>query len=247
MKNNKPIIGIVGTPTCDDEEFSVVALYDYYRRMAVVKSFIPLMIVPMQNIDYLDKDIKEDELSQDEKNTYKEMVDMCDGIILPGGYRMYKYTFFITRYALEKNIPILGTCLGMQLFSTIDNNEYSLLKDESLKHKKRGEKYAHDVKIVPNTILSSIFDTETIKVNSFHSYYVSKVNNLVVSAYADDGKIEAVEFKDKKFAVGVQWHPEKMISYDKYANMLIDRFIMECLEYKEKLENRSHMFCTKKC
>ena len=50
------------------------------------------------------------------------MVDLCDGIIIPGGYRIYEFYKYITEYAIKKDIPVLGICLGMQTLSRIDNN-----------------------------------------------------------------------------------------------------------------------------
>ena len=224
----KLVIGIIGVAGVDDENDSLIALYDNYRKMAVEKDFIPFMISPFNDIDYAKTDIEKiPELTTKEKEMYKEMVDMCDGLIIPGGYNIYPYQEYIINYALDKDIPILGTCLGMQILANMDNGFDCLLEDETLSHKKRDEQYVHDIKIMPNTLLSSIINENEIKVNSIHKYYVSKVNNLIVSAYATDGKIEAIEHPDKRFVLGLQWHPEKMIKYDQYANKIIDRFIKE--------------------
>jgi putative glutamine amidotransferase len=59
-------------------------------------------------------------------------------------------------------------------------------------------------------------------------YHVTYINNFIVSAYSPDGLIEAIELPDKDFVLGVQWHPEKMVKYDVYANKIIDGFIEKC-------------------
>ena len=114
------VIGILGIPAKDDEDFETVAIYENYRKLAVSKNFIILMIPPYNNIDYFED--FEDVLTEKEKSIYKEMIDMCDGLILPGGYRIYNYYKYIINYALEKNMPIFGTCLGMQILALMDNN-----------------------------------------------------------------------------------------------------------------------------
>ena len=51
---------------------------------------------------------------------------------------------------------------------------------------------------------------DSFTVNSLHHQGVSDAGSLEVSARADhDGLIEGVERKDKKFCLGVQWHPER--------------------------------------
>jgi hypothetical protein len=43
----------------------------------------------------------------------------------------------------------------------------------------------------------------------------------------DNGIIEAIEYPNKRFIIGVQWHPELMINYDDIMKKLFDRFIDE--------------------
>ena len=61
------------------------------------------------------------------------------------------------------------------------------------------------------------------------SYSSVVPNNLYdVVALSDDNLVEAIEFKDKKFAIGVQWHPEDLD--DEQTNKLFDEFIKKCKE-----------------
>ena len=236
-KEYRPVIGIIGVPADDQENFSVIALYDDYRKMLMAKKCIPFMLPPYKDINYYHTESKEiEELTEEETDMYKKMVDMCDGIIIPGGYRMYDFQKYIINYAIERDIPVLGTCLGIQILANMDNNDNVLKEDETGKHKKRGADYVHNVRIVENTLLSKIIKEKEIAVNSVHKYYVSKTKNLIVSAYSDDGLIEAVEMPNKRFVVGVQWHPEKMFRYDLNANKLLDSFLYECKKQESKEE-----------
>lgn len=45
---------------------------------------------------------------------------MCNGIVMPGGCKIYYYDKFIAKYAIENDIPVLGICLGMQILASVD-------------------------------------------------------------------------------------------------------------------------------
>ena len=153
------------------------------------------------------------------------MIDLCDGLIIPGGSFWYDYDVFVTSYAIKKDIPILGICLGMQLIASIKNNEYSLERNNTIiDHKKSDKKYVHDIKIKNNTKLKNILKTNNIKVNSRHESHIKKSNNYIISAYSNDGIIEAIELKENRFVVGVQWHPEDMITYDESSKRIFKEF-----------------------
>ena len=230
VQKNRKVIGILGIPSVDDENDSVIALYKSYKDAIVKRGCIPFLINPVSDIDYLNRK-REDipPLSKEEKIFYQDMVDMCDGIILQGGYRIYNYFEYIVSYSIEKDIPILGICMGMQLLARLDNVENCIeINNTNVNHKVKGQQYAHMVNILKDSLLYSIFNKDVISVNSKHNYHVSMVNNYKISAYSEDGLIEAIEYPGKKFIIGVQWHPEKMIEYDALANKLFDYFISKC-------------------
>ena len=229
IKSGKKIIGIIGTLDIDVDDFHMTLVYDGYRDFVYSKGCIPFLILPLQ--DYLKDGLKADEfppLTDEEIATYKEMVDMCDGVVIPGGDKIFPFHDVIIQYAIEKDIPVLGICLGMQILANIDNQEYCLLKDETGNHKKVKEKYVHSVIVEDNTMLKRLVGDNKIQVNSNHQYYVSKTNRFIVSATAEDGIIEAIELPGKKFVMGVQWHPERMFLYDSAADEILDAFINAC-------------------
>ena len=102
----------------------------------------------------------------------------------------------------------------------------TMKKLETGKHKTKGL-FVHKVKINNNSKLYDIFKTETLQVNSRHISYITKTS-LKVVAISDDDLIEAVEDTNKKFFIGVQWHPETMIEYDILENNLFSYFIDCC-------------------
>lgn len=77
---------------------------------------------------------------------------------------------------------------------------------------------SHDVKVVAGTLLHRLVDADVIQVNSHHHEAVKSVGNgLIVSGIAPDGVIEAVEVPGRRFALGVQWHPEFGLSEADHA------------------------------
>ena len=102
------------------------------------------------------------------------------------------------------------------------------IKNETIiNHCQKEVKYVHDVELVPNTLLHSILNVDTIKVNSRHNYHVGGVVNLNIDAVSEDGLIEALSYPGKKFILGVQWHPESLIDEDINSKKIFDRFISE--------------------
>jgi len=132
--------------------------------------------------------------------------------------------------ALELDLPILAICRGMQLLNvqhggslvqhlkTVDRHRQRP-KDKSLN--------AHSLKIQPDTKLARISGLElSPEVNSRHHQAVARLGQgLVVSAIdPHDGVIEAIERPDRRFVIGVQWHPENQISTSSLARRLFEAF-----------------------
>lgn len=231
----RPMIGVIGRPDSASDDDKVVCIWEDTRRAIVKKGGIPFLILPNQDIEYEStRPIDVPRLTEEEKNELKRLVDLCDGILIPGGYKWFEFDEFIYNYALEKDLPILGICAGMQMMCRIDQNKNDVCIDNTVRnnteidHHQRDKKYVHNVSIIDNTILSKIIGKKEIKVNSKHNYHVEAVNNLKISAYSEDGLIEAVEYENKAFAIGLQWHPETMVDYDKNANKILDEFINKC-------------------
>lgn len=231
--SNKPIIGIVGKSDISSEDYNVICCFESVRRSIIKNGGIPVLILPNQDIEYeisRPKDV--DRLTKGEKLDLEKIINLCDGIVMPGSYKLFEYDRYIYEYSLNKDIPILGICAGMQLMGIVDNDiepkEILVKNDTNFQHFQKGIKYVHKINILDNTLLSKILNKKEIEVNSRHNLHLEKVNNLRICAYSQDGFIEAVEHLNKKFVLGVQWHPESMLEYDEDANKIFESFINSC-------------------
>lgn len=229
----KPLIGIIGRIDKNHRGVETVQCHEGVRKNIINNGGIPIMILPPQNLYYMDKAPHTlPRLTLEEKEDLKRVIDMCDGIVMPGTTVLYEFDEFIYEYALSKDMPILGICGGMQqmVLSDVKIKEENFLEkiESTIDHFQFGVDYVHKVNIMENTMFHSIVGTDEIKVNSRHRYKVTSVNNLTISGISEDGIIEAVELKNKRFILGVQWHPENLCEKDTAASKIFEYFVNKC-------------------
>lgn len=154
----------------------------------------------------------------DENNL--DQLESCQGILITGGFHKGKLDDYLIEYAICNNLPLLGICQGMQSMALYHTNQ-KLEKIEN-HHKKEG--YQHEVKLGKSN-LSRILGQSKIMVNSYHYEQVKNSKEFEIVGVSRDGVIEAIENPNHRFQIGVQWHPERMISYDDTSRRLFQRFI----------------------
>lgn len=153
------------------------------------------------------------------------ILKICDGFVIPGGSTESYLDKYIIEYATKNNIPILGICLGMQEIGCLFGGR--VVKANHLHHSPLNR--VHKVYINKKSKLYQITGTDKMLVNSRHHDRLI-CSHLYVSAISEDGVIEAIEIPGYKFCIGVQWHPENLITFDKYSQSLFKEFINSCKE-----------------
>lgn len=150
------------------------------------------------------------------------------GIIDDGDYSAERDVsdYLLLSYCLENDIPMLCICRGMQMLSVVSGAD--MIQDIATWYTQQGLHYKllhrdidkkdfmpHSVTVSSKeSLLYQIYGEDIIdKVPSWHHQAVKSVDNtrLAVTAYTDtDGYkiIEGVERPEKRFCIGVQFHPE---------------------------------------
>lgn len=224
----KPLIGITsnyGEKGCE--------LAPGYYRSILEAGGSPVVIPPYMDAEALEA-----------------LLDTLDAVVLSGGADMNPLLvgeepipqlhginperdnpeFTLIRRALDRQLPILGICRGIQMLAAATGG--SIYQDlgvqysdaQLIKHSQDlvREQASHTVCIERNSLLEKIFSAsclpvdkdgcKLLQVNSFHHQAVRTTGPcLRVSARAKDGVIEAVESTRYKSILGVQWHPECFI------------------------------------
>lgn len=140
-----------------------------------------------------------------------------------------KAELLTVRLAYNRQIPMLGICRGIQTLVTALDGEVDQDIAESfaaahgagraaaaaghslIKHSQDADRSepTHTVRISRESVLYSLYKTETLAVNSIHHQAVrASGRRFSVSAKAPDGVIESIESSEFKPFIGVQWHPE---------------------------------------
>jgi gamma-glutamyl-gamma-aminobutyrate hydrolase PuuD len=118
----------------------------------------------------------------------------------------------LMRGALEQNMPMLAVCRGVQLLNVARGGDLVQHLPDVLGHEDHkqvpGTFSEHPVEIEAGTRLASVVGTGS-HVTSHHHQGLGRVGEgLVGNAHAPDGTLEGVEDPSRRFAIGVQWHPE---------------------------------------
>lgn len=145
-------------------------------------------------------------------------------------------TLPLIRKAVERGIPLLAICRGIQEMNVALGGTLATEIQErpgSLDHRapvsdNQDERFAirQTVTIRPGSCLAGVFGAGDIAVNSVHRQAVDRLGpRLQVEAVAPDGTVEAVSVRDSTaFAVGVQWHPEYWAAKDENSARIFRAF-----------------------
>ncbi|MFE9934613.1 gamma-glutamyl-gamma-aminobutyrate hydrolase family protein [Streptomyces sp. NPDC005533] len=133
----------------------------------------------------------------------------CTGIPIPARDRWEQA---VLAASLERDIPVLGVCRGMQLMNVHAGGTLIQHLPDKVGHEahnmRAGFFTPHAVVTVPGTHIGALLPG-TQHVATHHHQAVDVLGvGLLVAAHAEDGTVEAIESTVHSFALGVQWHPE---------------------------------------
>ena len=118
----------------------------------------------------------------------------------------------LMRAALERDMPVLAICRGSQVLNVAlggDIEQHVPDRVHANTHKQVNGVFAeHDVSVLEGTRLASLVgDRHDVK-SHHHQGFGSLGSGLREAARAPDGTVEALEDPDRRFTLGVLWHPE---------------------------------------
>jgi putative glutamine amidotransferase len=177
------------------------------------------------------------------------LLDLLDGVLVTGGADVDPATYgerphgeteaatsdrdafelLLVRAAAERDLPCLGICRGMQVVNVAYGGALEQHLPDRLErdiHRgDNGEFADHRVDVEPESLAAIAAGATRVAVKSYHHQGVARVGEgLRVTARADgDGTVEAIEDADRRFMLGVLWHPEEV-----ETDRLIGAFVDEC-------------------
>ncbi len=165
---------------------------------------------------------------------------LVDGVLIPGGPYQFphrhlfdpesdaaepaakldraRFELELARRALARDLPLLGICGGEQILNAATGGTLVVSIEEecsgALSHLQGGARETvHPVRLHPGTQLHAIVGRGEQPVNSQHRQSVAETGaGVAVNAVAPDGVIEGIEVPEQRFCIGVQWHPEYLLT-----------------------------------
>lgn len=162
----------------------------------------------------------------------EQLLDMLDGLILAGGsdvdpasYRAEphpetsgtnadrdRFEAALARAALERDLPVLGICRGMQMLNVACGGLLEQHIDGIDTHRHTPGVFSdHEVELEPGSLAARAAGGERVAVKSHHHQGVARLGDgfEVTGRSPADGVVEAIEIPSRQFALGVLWHPEE--------------------------------------
>ena len=231
---NKPIIGIIGKvqPKYEEDLWHRIDEVDEIRYLIVKSGGTAIMLLPTEEtLKFNDNDIKDDTvLNEEELNELYRQIDLCDGFILQGGLYSSNYEIEMAKRIIELDKPLIGICAGFNNILRAIGTD--VVEDNTKSHDKYDINYRHNVSIIKGTKLYDLIKKDEYNINSIHSMIAPKEmveDYAKISSISYDGLVESFELNNKKFVIGIKWHPELMLE-DEFTQGLFDEFIKECKE-----------------
>jgi putative glutamine amidotransferase len=166
----------------------------------------------------------------------QRVLDLIDGLMLAGGADIDPATYghqahpethdtvperdafevALARAAIERDMPVLGICRGMQLINVACGGTLAQHLPERYGHHEHRRVVGsfdgadHDVLLSEGSLAARAAGELLHATKSHHHQGVDRVGEgLVVSGVSTlDELPEAIELPEARFVLGVQWHPE---------------------------------------
>ena len=227
----KPLIAIFGTLEND-----YCMLRTRYSRAVTAHGGVPFLVMMYQPDDNL-----------------QQIIDTADGFLFAGGIDLAPELYgekplndtvkvdperdrtelAALPLILKTSKPVLSICRGIQSNNVaLGGTLYQDIPTEvasEVAHREGGRDTRHEMDIFEGTPLYDIIGRSRININSYHHQAVKKIApGFEIAAFSEDGLVEAIYRKDKKFVLGVQWHPEFLFQKYPEHKTIFQAFVDAC-------------------
>lgn len=145
-----------------------------------------------------------------------------------------KFDTLLLAAALERGLPILGICSGMQRINVfLGGTLYQNLEREipgGVKHDYDDPfvEPSHSIRVEPDSVLGKLVSSGQSWVNSQHHQGIKELaRGLRPIAWSSDGLAEAFYREEGSYVLGVQWHPERSYLHDDGFSLAVVRHFVE--------------------
>jgi gamma-glutamyl-gamma-aminobutyrate hydrolase PuuD len=190
-------------------------------------------MIPLSYVDSVERAGGRPLLVPPSEEGVQETLDVLDGLLFSGGSDLDPALYGAAAHpetagirserdraelallegALERDMPVLAVCRGSQVLNVALGGDLVQHVPEvvgSDRHKQAPGAFAeHGVELRPESRLAGILGDRAAVKSHHHQGYARLGRGLREAAWAEDGTIEALEAPDRRFTLGVLWHPEE--------------------------------------
>jgi putative glutamine amidotransferase len=161
----------------------------------------------------------------------REFLSTLDGVLLTGGPDINpcrwgetphpkteilhpdreRSDFWTLQETLRQDKPFLAICCGCQELNVALGGSLHQHVEDLPGVRRHAGGVRHTVEVAKASRTRDILGASTVRVNSWHHQACHRLGRgLLESARSPDGLVEGLESPRHRFAIGVQWHPERM-------------------------------------
>jgi putative glutamine amidotransferase len=214
---------------------------------------MPAALIPLSYVRVIERSGGRALLVPPSEDGVEETLDALDGLILSGGEDVSPETYgaqahpetkgvdpsrdraelALLQGALGRDMPVLAVCRGSQVLNVARGGDLvqhlpEIVGDEKHKHTP-GTFADHEVELDPASRLGKLLGERAPVKSHHHQGYGRIGDGLRKTAWAEDGTVEALEDPERRFAIGVLWHPE-----EGEDGALFQSLVAEARRYREE-------------
>jgi gamma-glutamyl-gamma-aminobutyrate hydrolase PuuD len=232
----------------------VIGITTYVEEASWGAWTLPAALIPYDYVRAVERAGGRALLVPPSEDAVDETLDALDGLVFSGGNDMDPSTYGAEAHrttsgtnpardagelalltaALARDLPVLAVCRGFEVLNVARGGDLVQHLPEQVGHEHHravlGQFSDHDVRVDESSRLGSLVGSELGDVKSHHHQALGRLGDgLREVAWAEDGTVEGVEDPDRRFTIGVLWHPEAGED-----QRLFDALVAEARAYREE-------------